>query len=176
MAPKLLAVAFLAASAAALAGASAGCHRTTDAERRASEQATAAAEDIAQQASLTSASLETEERQEARVQANEAARGNEETVAAFQLEQADYRTRLQRSLDLLDKDIAHPRATSVRRDARMRDLRARRDLLKADLDAVNRSTEQDWATLRTKVERDLTKGRPGVQLLPRTDRTSGEAP
>ena len=34
---------------------------------------------------------------------------------------------------------------------------SRRDFLKADLDAVNRSTEPDWATLRTKADRDLMR-------------------
>lgn len=175
MRSKLLAVALVACSAGwgALA---AGCHRTTEADRRASEAATATAEDIAQEASLTSASLETEDKQAARVRADEAARADGETEAAFRLEQSDYRARLQRALDLLDKDIAHPRATSTRRETRARELRARRELLKTDLQLLNRSTEQDWATLRTKVERDLEKGRPGTQLVPRSDHTTGEAP
>jgi hypothetical protein len=175
MSPQHLGVVLLGCSLSL--GAAVGCHRTTtEAERRASEQATAAAEEIAQEASLTSATLETEEQQLAREKADEAARANSETIAAFQLEQADFRRRLQRALDVLDKEIAHPRGTATRRDARVRELRGRRDLLKADLQAVDRSTDQDWATLRTKVERDLETGRPGTQLVPRTDRTSAEAP
>jgi hypothetical protein len=150
---------------AALATATAGCHRTSDAERRQSEQATAeaeekAAEEKAQEASLTSATLD-------------AAR--DEMNAAFRMEQSDYRGRLQHALDLLDGEVVRARRAGEPR-ARKNDLRARRSLLKDDLVAVDRSTEQDWATLRTKVERDLETGKPGAQLPPRSDRVQGEAP
>jgi hypothetical protein len=144
-------------------------------QRRASDRATEAAEKEAQsqETSLTSATVEAKKAQAA----DDALHEGGEVLAAFQLEQSDYRGRLQQALDALDAAIHHTANETISRGAgegRSRDLRARRDLLKADLDAVNRSTEPDWATLRTKVERDLELGRPGSQLLPRTERSSGE--
>jgi uncharacterized protein involved in exopolysaccharide biosynthesis len=148
------------------------CHDDeSPAARRASAQATAQAEERAQEATLTSATLEP--RDDAEQVSDEALRAKSEMLTAFRLEQADYRGRLQRSLDQLDGEVLHARGAR-RSDGRIHDLRARRDLLKADLQAVDRSTEPDWATLRTKVERDLDRGRPGAQLAPRTDRTPGE--
>jgi hypothetical protein len=154
-------------------GVASGCRGSSDAARRQEAQATADAEEKAQEASLTSATLETKD--EAREAGEQAQRARGEMVAAFHLEQGDYRARLQHTLDLLDHEVAHPHR-GAQRESRGADLRARRDLLKADLVAVDRSTEQDWATLRTKVERDLEAGRPGAQLAPRSDRVSGEAP
>lgn len=156
-------------------GLATGCrHGSSDAARRQAAQATAEAEEKAQEASLTSATLETED--EAREAGEEAQRARGEMVAAFHLEQADYRARLQHTLDLLDHEVARPHRGGAQRESRAADLRARRDLLKGDLVSVDRSTEQDWATLRTKVERDLEAGRPGAQLAPRSDHVSGEAP
>lgn len=162
-APSLIPL-FAAAALGLLAAA--GCQKDSAAARRASAEATAEAEEKAQEVSLTSATMEPEA--DAQNASGEAMRANDELIAAFRLEQSDYRSRLQRTLDQLDAEVRHPRGAR-----RARDLRARRDLLKADLEAVERSTEQDWATLRTKVERDLDRGRPGAQLAPRTDRTPG---
>jgi hypothetical protein len=165
-APSL--VALVAAAALGLLAAT-GCQKESAAARRASDRATAQAEEKAQEASLTSATLEAD----AQASTDEALRARDELIAAFLLEQSDYRSRLQRALDQLDAEIRHARPAR-RGEGRVRDLRARRNLLKADLQAVDRSTEQDWATLRTKVERDLERGRPGAQLAPRIDRTPGE--
>jgi len=159
---------------AALGMATIGCHRRSDAVRREAEQATAEAEEKAQEATLTSAPLEAKD--EARETGDDALRARSEMVAAFRLEQSDYRGRLQHALDLLDGEVARARHTGDPRSGRGSALRARRALLKADLAAVDRSTEQDWATLRAKVERDLANGKPGAQLPPRTDRVPGEAP
>lgn len=142
-----------------------GC-RDGEAERRAAAQATADAEEKAQEATLTSAMIDENSADRAQEENEATLRANSEMVAAFRLEQSDFRGRLERSLDTLDKEILRARTAHLG-DARLRDLRARRDLLKADLDAVNRSTEPDWATLRTKVDRDLQRGRPGAQLPPR---------
>ena len=169
--PLILALAL----AALVAGS--GCRGTSsDAARLQDARATAEAEEKAQETSLTSATLESKD--EARQGSDEALRARGEMIAAFQLEQSDYRTRLQHALDLLDREVVHPRhgGPQRERESRARDLRARRDLLKGDLVAVDRSTEQDWATLRTKVERDLESGKPGAQLAPRTDHVAGEAP
>lgn len=151
-----------------------GCRGDREAERRASAQATAEAEERAQEATVTSAMLE-QKSSAAEQDASEASlRANNEMIAAFRLEQSDFRGRLERSLDVLDHQILRaPRGAAFARtgqpergDERLRDLRARRDLLKTDLDAVNRSTEPDWATLRTKVDQDLAKGRPGARCRP----------
>lgn len=166
---------------AALGTATAGCHRTSDAERRQSEQATAEAEQKAQQASLTGAILDAKEAKEAkeakdeeREAGDEALRAQGEMIAAFRMEQSDYRARLQHALDLLDGAVVRVRRAGEP-GGRLHDLRERRALLKADLVAVDRSTEQDWATLRTKVERDLEAGKPGAQLPP-PERLPFEAP
>jgi len=161
---------------AVLAPAMAGCHGRSDVARARAEQATAMAEEQAQEASLTSASLDAKDQQ--REAGEEAQRARGEMIAAFRLEQSDYRGRLQHTLDLLDGELLHLHRTAgaAARDERAGDLHARRVLLKADLVAVDRSTEQDWATLRMKVERDLEAGTPGRQLPPRTDLVPGEAP
>jgi hypothetical protein len=132
---------------------------TTEAERRASEAATAAAEDIARESTLTSATLAVGSEGEA----DDGALESRAQATAFVLEQSDYRSRLQQALDRLDGAIAAERRGSPRADSmRGRELRARRALLKDDLDAVRRATTQDWATLRRKVERDLERARPAV--------------
>jgi len=164
----------LALALAALGTATAGCRGTSDVARRQSDQATAEAEEKAQEASLTSAALTAKD--EAHEAGEEVQRAQGEMVAAFRLEQSDYRGRLQHALDLLDGEVVRARRAGESRTGRGSDLRARRALLKADLVAVDRSTDQDWATLRTKVERDLENGKPGAQLPPRTDHVAGEAP
>jgi len=159
---------------AALAPATAGCHGSSDAARAKSDQATAKAEEQAQEASLTSAMLDAKDQQ--REAGEEAQRARGEMIAAFRLEQSDYRGRLQQALDLLDGELVNAHRAGEAPNGRASDLRARRALLKADLVAVDRSTEQDWATLRTKVEHDLDAGTPGRQLPPRTDAVPGEMP
>ena len=161
---------------AALGAATSACHRRSETARQQSEQATAEAEEKAQEASLTAAALEAKDAAGAGEESDEALRARGEMVAAFRLEQSDYRARLQQALDLLDGEVARARHGGELRSGRGSALRARRALLKADLVAVDRSTEQDWATLRAKVERDSETGMPGAQLPPRTDRVPGEAP
>lgn len=143
----------------------AGCDRRSDAERRASERATANAEEIAQETTITSAAFDAdggsaEERSQGAAAGDaDAQRARGEMVAAFRLEQSDYRARLEGALNQLDKAVARAKPNGARHgtagEARTRELRERRARLKADLEAVDRSTEQDWATLRTRIERDL---------------------
>ena len=147
----------LAVSALGALGSAAGmgCRSPSraDAARRQSDEATAEAEEKAQEATLTSATMEVKD--EARQSADDALRAKGEMIAAFRLEQSDYRGRIQRALDGLDKEIGRVRLASARRGGALRDLQARRDLLKSDLDLVERSTEPDWATARIKLDRDL---------------------
>lgn len=178
MRPKSLTLVSLLAALATVALSAFGtaCKKTTDAERHESAKATAVAEDMAQEGSLTSAQLDTgASAQAARGTSEEATRANVAANVAFQLEQSDYRRRLQRALDLLDREITRTGAVARQGEGRLRELGTRRELLRKDLDAVDRSTDQDWATLRTKVERDLDLGRPGTQVLPGTERPPGEA-
>lgn len=141
----------------AAASAAAGCTKGADAARRQSEEATAEAEERAQEATLTSATFEAKE--EAKKANDDALRAKGEMIAAFRLEQSDYRGRIARALDALDKEIAHPRASQAGRPGAKHGspeaYRARRDLLKTDLDLLERSTEPDWATTRSKLDRDL---------------------
>lgn len=130
-----------------------GCGKKLEAERRQSAQANATAEAIAQGTSVTSITSATLD--EAQGEGADVQRAHEEIIAAFRLEQGDYRARLQTALDALDKDVSRARQGGHRGDQRVQSLRDRRSLLKADLDAVDRSTEPDWATLRTKLDREL---------------------
>lgn len=121
-----------------------GCRENREAERRESARANATAEAIAQKTSVTSISSATvDEVDEGKI------------VAAFQLDQDGYRARLQTALDALDKEVSARARQPGRHDDAVKALRDHRLLLKVDLDAVDRSTELDWATLRTKVDRDL---------------------
>jgi hypothetical protein len=132
------------ALALAIAVLGVGCHGRSASARHESDRATAEAEAKAQEVTLTSAELESPA---ADARSSARTTGDDEMNAAFRLEQSDYRSRLQVALDQLDRAVLRTRPS--------RDLRTHRALLKADLDAVERSTEQDWATLRTKLERDL---------------------
>jgi hypothetical protein len=134
-----------------------GCGRS-DAERQQQVQATAAAEATAGQASLTSATL-------AAPTDDDAVDASSEMIATFRLEQADYRGRLQHGIDGVEQASASTHHVGAGDSARLRDLQARRDLLKADLDALERSTESDWAPTRAKIERDLDHAN-GAQLMP----------
>jgi len=136
-----------------------GCRNGKEEERRRAEQATAEAEEKAREATLTSARLEAKDDASAKEEA--AQRANGETLGAFRLEQADFRKRLQRSLGSIEGEMLEVhRAGGEAAAAKLGELRARRDLLKSDLEAVDRSVEPDWATLRTKVERDLRQRAP----------------
>ena len=133
-----------------VAGLGVDCHRRSAGARRESDRATAAAEAMAQQATITSAEVDAS-----------ATSGGDETSAAFRLEQSDYRRRLQVALDQLDRAVlrsGRSRADAAPSGRHVHELRSRRALLRSDLEAVDRSTEQDWATLRTKLERDLDPG------------------
>lgn len=131
-----------------VAAAGSGCRGRKEAEREEARQATAEAEEKAREATLTGAKLEAQE--DARAADETARRANTEIVSAFRLEQADFRKRLLNAIVTLESMEKQSDA-----QAPSGDVRAHRDLLKSDLDALDRSIEPDWATLRTKIERDL---------------------
>jgi hypothetical protein len=120
-----------------------GCRGRSATARRDDDLATSEAEAKAKAQEVTITGAELAPRAS---EATAQAARDEEMTAAFRLEQSDYRGRLQMALDQLDRAILHSRSG---------DLRARRRLLKADLEAIDRCTEHDWATLRPKLERDL---------------------
>ncbi len=118
--------------------AAAGCRPS--AEQRADRRATTEAEEKASEATITSAVLASAEQPLAR------------SVDARRDQQLAYRARLQDALDALDAR----RADEKRRGpAHLRALDARRDVLKHDLDALDRTNDQDWVVLKARIDRDL---------------------
>lgn len=127
---------------AVLVLAAVGCRQTAE-ERARDDRATAAAEERAREVgttTITSGEMET-------------STGAADSGAnAFLAEQDDYRVRLRDALDSNEQRsrAAHEPADRVRRRAQ------RRDMLKRDLELLERSTEATWATARAKIERDLS--------------------
>lgn len=130
-----------------------GCRSRREAERQDGDQATAEAEEQAREVTLTGATLDAKD--DARAADESARRATDEVVGAFRLEQADYRKRLQRAIGSIESREMSADGTDKKASDTTRELRIRRDLLKSDLEALDRSTEPDWATLRNKIERDL---------------------
>ncbi len=120
----------------------ASCRKArTDEERRVTE----VAEEKAQATTLTSAVLEAGVDDEARTQ-------------ALRSEQLAYRDRLTSALDELDRDLAKARADARQgkgREDHLNQLRGRRETLKQHLDAIDRSTAQNWAALKATIDRDF---------------------
>lgn len=116
-----------------------GC-RTSAAERRASQRATAEAEEKASETTLTSAAIEP------------AGETLTDVDSALREQQSDYKKRLSEALDALDAR----RAQAKRRgEAHVKLLDARRDVLKHDLESVDRTSDQEWAALKARIDRDL---------------------
>lgn len=127
---------------------------------------TADAESAARRTTLTGGSLPGATRDAAR----------DETLEAVRAEQVEARGRLATEIDRIDAQLAAVR-TDLERDAAgvspaarrtaatreereaARKLLQRRELLEGDMNAIERSTAQDWPTLRAKLDRDL--GAPG---------------
>jgi hypothetical protein len=119
--------------------ASAAC-RTSAADQSAARRATAEAEEKASETTLTSAAIEPREEALADVD------------GALREQQLDYRRRLQSALDALDAGRADAKK---RGPAHAKVLDARREVLKRDLDALDRTTAQEWAALKARIDRDL---------------------
>ena len=128
-------------------------------ELREAQAATEEAEQQASQTTITSGELpsggaEDEAAEEARVARERALRERAEAITTARNEQLAYRGKLQAALDQLDAN---------RREAKKRGhgsvhvkaVDARRELLKHDLDALDRTTDTEWASLKAKIDRDL---------------------
>lgn len=132
-------IALIVAGTLVAALAAVGCGRGSEASR----EATAEAEQRAQETTITGGAIEVDER---------VLRERAASLAAFRREQNEYRAKLQAELDALD-DVAAAAPGDPAVDAR-------REGLKRHLDALERATEPTWATLRSAIDRDLRGGRP----------------
>jgi hypothetical protein len=149
----------------------AGCRRR-DADERANQQA----EHIAQETTITSGELD-----RGRDETDESLRKRADDLVAFRRDQIDFQDRLKKDIDAIDGQVATLRAAieargpSDSRDdtVRMRTLLARRELLKGDLEAIERSTEADWPAVKTRIGHDL---QPAIPIEPRSDRPAGQQP
>jgi hypothetical protein len=119
-----------------------GC-RTRD-RREAGARATAEAEAKAQEVTTTSAAFELPPA---------ALDAGDEALATLRDEQSEYRAKLEAELDAID---ARLRSVPAKRRAADPSFR-RRAALKKHLDALDRSTAQDWPALKAKIDRDLRK-------------------
>ncbi len=134
----------------ALAALASACSKYTEGQRREATRATAEAEriagaaDVVSTTELTGATLES---------AEEAARDEDReraaAIEAMRREQDSYRARLRAALTEVEHELVAKPSPSVRK---------RRHLLTQDLMSVDRSTAQDWATIRGRIDRDLAAG------------------
>jgi hypothetical protein len=150
--------AFVVVSVVVTALVAGGCRKSSEEQRREAQQATEEAEQKASQTTITSAELGTagnEEREDdAKEARGRALREHAEAITTARNEQLEYRAKLQAALDELDHK---------RRDARkhghghvhVKAIDARRELLRHDLDVLDRTTDADWASLKAKIDRDL---------------------
>jgi hypothetical protein len=146
---RIVAVFASALSAAVFASA---CARTDGAEgdRVAGERATRAAEQKAAEATLSNATIET---REGASEEGDSLRERAELLAAVRREQLEYAARVRAELDAIEQGLAagqdrEPAEAAARR----------RDALKQDLDALHASTGHDWATLKARLDRQLSGG------------------
>lgn len=143
-----------------------GCRKSSEEQRREAQKATAEAEEQASQVSqttITNAEIgasdgprteegRTEAAEEAREARARALREHAEAITSARNEQLEYRGKLQLALDGLD---AKRRDAKKRGHVHVKAIDARREVLKHDLDALDRSTDTEWASLKSKIERDL---------------------
>lgn len=130
------------------------CRKSSEEQHREAQQATAEAEGKASQTTITSGEIgsDTEASEEANEARDRALRERAEAITTTRNEQLAYRGKLQSALDRLDKS---------RRDAKhhgqshVKAIDARREVLRHDLDAVDRTADTEWASLKAKIDRDL---------------------
>jgi hypothetical protein len=120
------------------------CGKRTEADARATDHAerVAAESDSVSSAELTGAAIDVET-----VEAREdALREQADAIAAVRREQLAYRSRIRAALDRVERELAARPSASARE---------RRKMLANDLSALDRSTGQEWATIRARLDRDL---------------------
>lgn len=139
---------------------SAACRKSSEKQLREAQAATEEAEQKASKTTVTSGELpgsgavDDDAAKEARAARERALRERAEAITTARNEQLEYRGKLQAALDQLD---------AKRREAKTRGhghvhvnaLDARRELLKHDLDSLDRTTDTEWASLKAKIDRDL---------------------
>jgi hypothetical protein len=133
-----------------------GACRSSVEQRR----ATAQAEEPASKTTVTSVTIE-----------EASTRGGAVSSVTFRTEQAEYRRKLRAEIDRLDRLVSAARPSKGRAATTALDLEARRDALVGDLAWLDRITQQDGATLRPKLDRDLAVWPDAV--TPRSDRPGG---
>lgn len=148
---------FLTLSVVATALSGTACRKSSEEQQREAQKATEEAEQKASQVSqttITSGEIagDDDSSEEVRVARERALREQAEAITTARNEQLEYRTNLQSALDRLDKK----RLEAKKRGAsHVKAIDARREVLKQDLDALDRTTDPQWASLKAKIDRDL---------------------
>lgn len=91
-----------------------------------------------------------------------------EIAEAVARERAAYKKMLVREIDLVDRRLHELKSDAMRatggareaKDVALAAARAFRTSLKNDLDAIERTAEEDWPAMRERIEHDLDEGRP----------------
>jgi hypothetical protein len=121
----------------AILAATSSCRTRTEQDRRATEEAEAKAQ--ASTTTLTSATVDASE--------------DDAEHVMLRREQLVYRARLEVALDALDHALLKARTHA--RAGKIKELQGRRETLKHHVDAIDRSTAQDWASVKAAIDRDL---------------------
>lgn len=155
--PARFSKAILTVSVVATALSGAACRKSSEEQQREAQKATEEAEQKASQVSqttITSGELGASEdlTEEAREARERALREQAEAITTARNEQLEYRGDLQSALDRLDKKR---REAKKRGPSYVKAIDARREVLKHDLDALDRTTDGEWASLKAKIDRDL---------------------
>jgi hypothetical protein len=155
----------------------------------------------ASSATITSGTLDKSDAEERAIAAeDEALREQAEALASLRREQLDYRGRVQHAIDELDQQLAGVRQkiegavpgddaktakeakegdgakgaaakAPAKLDTQAKALLSRREILKKDMEAIDRSTAEDWPTVKARLDEDLAKT---PQITPRSDRPWGQ--
>jgi hypothetical protein len=149
--------AFVVVSVVVTALSASACRKSSEEQQREAQKATEEAEQQASQASqttITSGELagDDDATEGARVARERALREQAEAITTARNEQLEYRGKLQSALDRLDKKRVEAKK---RGPSHVKAIDARREVLKHDLDAIDRTADTEWASLKAKVDRDL---------------------
>jgi hypothetical protein len=134
---------------------SGACRKSSEEQRREAQSATEEAEQKASQTTITNAEIDATKTDEATEEAREAReralREHAEAITTARNEQLEYRGKLQQALDQLDAK----RGEAKKRGQGHKVIDAHREVLKHDLDALDRTTDTEWASMKAKIDRDL---------------------